>query len=119
MPRILPLRGGIVKRSYKLLDFSIARNYNLHMVTYDEPKRQINLSRHGIDLAEVETVFDAPMLTEEDDRAAYGEQRLKSTCFLQGRVVVLIWTERETCPHFISCRYGDKRETDEYFKEFL
>ena len=48
------------------------------MITYDEPKRQTNLVKHGIDLADCEPAFDAPLLTEEDSREAYGEQRLKS-----------------------------------------
>ena len=86
------------------------------MIIYDETKRQSNLRKHGIDLADCEPVFDAPLLTEEDDREAYGEQRLKSFGWLKGRVVVLIWTDRTASPHVISCRYGDKNETQYYFK---
>lgn len=88
------------------------------MVAYDEMRRLANLAKHGIDLAECGGVFDAPMLTEEDAREAYGEQRLKSLCWLSGRVVV-VWTDRATGPHLISCRYGDKHETQTYFKAFL
>jgi len=48
------------------------------VVTYDETKRQANIVKHdGIDLAQCESIFDSPMLTEEDARDAYGEQRLK------------------------------------------
>jgi len=61
----------------------------MHMVTYDETKRQANLGKHGIDLAQCAPVFDAPMHSEEDKRIAYGEQRLKSLGWLGGRVVVL------------------------------
>jgi len=89
------------------------------MVTYDAAKRQANLAKHGIDLAECGSVFDAPMLTEEDARIAYGEQRLKSLCWLADRVAVLVWTDRASGPHLISCRYGDKHETQAYFKAFL
>jgi uncharacterized DUF497 family protein len=74
------------------------------MVTYDAAKRHANLVKHGVDLAECEGVFVAPMLTEEDTREAYGEQRMKSLCWLQGRVAVLVWTEREAGPYLISCR---------------
>jgi uncharacterized DUF497 family protein len=86
------------------------------MVTYDEDKRQINLARHGIDLAECGRIFDAPIFTEEDDRLSYGEVRLKSLGLLGARVVVLIWTERGDRPRLISCRYGDRDETKRYFK---
>jgi uncharacterized DUF497 family protein len=87
------------------------------MITYDEAKRGLNIKSHdGIDLAKCESVFDAPMVTNEDAREAYGEQRLKSLCWLNGRVAVLIWAERAEGPHLISCRYGDKDETRSYFK---
>jgi uncharacterized protein len=89
------------------------------MMTWDEAKRQANLRKHGIDFATCEPIFDAPLVTNEDDRETYGEQRLKSLGWLNDRVVVLIWTERETGPHVISCRYGDIRETQRYFKEVL
>ncbi len=59
------------------------------------------------------------MLTEEDARDTYGEQRLRSLGWLDGRVVVLVWTEREAGPHLISCRHGDKYETKRYFKAFI
>lgn len=91
----------------------------MFVVTYDETKRLANLKNHGIDLARCAPVFDAPMQTEEDMRARYGEQRLKSLAWLGGRVVVLVWTDREVGPHLISCRYGDKSETNRYFETFL
>ena len=62
------------------------------MITWDEPKRRENLRKHGIDLALLEDVFDPPLITVEDDRGAYGEQRLQSLAFWRGRVVFLIWT---------------------------
>ena len=88
-------------------------------MTYDEPKRQENLRKHAIDFSECEAIFDMPLLTDEDAREACGEQRLKSLGWLNGRVVVLIWTERETGPHLISCRYGEQHETQRYFKAFV
>jgi uncharacterized protein len=48
------------------------------MITWDESKRKKNLKAHGIDLAKVACVFDAPMVTVEDERDQYGEQRLRS-----------------------------------------
>jgi uncharacterized protein len=89
------------------------------MVTFDETKRLANIAKHQIDLADCDAVFDSPMLTKEDSREAYGEQRLQSLCWLNARVVVLVWVDRESGPHLISCRYGDKNETARYFKEFV
>ena len=89
------------------------------MLTYDQAKRIINLKRHGIDFAECGRIFDAPMLSDEDTRMAYGEVRLDSLGWLDGYVVRLIWTERESGPHLISCRKGEKHDIERYFKAFF
>ena len=36
------------------------------MITWDEPKRKTNLKKHGIDLADLESAFDFPMVTVEE-----------------------------------------------------
>ena len=87
-------------------------------MSYDPAKQKLNLRKHGIDLAECETVFDEPMLTREDDREAYGEQRLISLGWLKDRVVVLVWTDRDEDPHLISCREADTHEKEAYFLAF-
>jgi uncharacterized DUF497 family protein len=87
-------------------------------MSYDSAKRRLNLRRHGIDLAECDGVFDEPMLTREDDREAYGEQRLVSLGWLKRRVVVLVWTDREDEPHLISCREAGTHEQEAYFRAF-
>jgi uncharacterized protein len=46
------------------------------MVTWDEPKRLLNLKDHAIDFVGCEVVFDGPVITQEDDRLAYGEMRI-------------------------------------------
>jgi hypothetical protein len=51
----------------------LSSSYNLPMIVWDEPKRRENLRKHGIDLADCEVLFDAPLATTEDDREAYGE----------------------------------------------
>jgi len=83
------------------------------MVTYDQVKR----AKHAIDLTECESVIDFALITVENKREAYGELRLKSLGWWNNRVVVLIWTDRSTGPYLISCRYGDKHETNRYFDE--
>ena len=86
------------------------------MITWDEPKRRENLRKHGIDLAELEPVFDFPMITVEDDRERYGELRLRSLGMWRGRVVFLVWTPRgDDTAHLISCRYADRTQVEDYF----
>ena len=87
-------------------------------MSYDPAKRKLNLRKHAIDLAECVAVLDEPMLTREDDRYAYGEQRLVSLGWLKSRVVVLVWTDRDDGPHLISCREALTHEQEAYFRAF-
>jgi uncharacterized DUF497 family protein len=87
-------------------------------MTYDPAKRRSNKRKHKIDLADCEAAFDAPMLTREDASQDYGEQRLISLGWLQGRVVVLVWTDREDGPRLISCREANPHEQEAYFREY-
>lgn len=47
-------------------------------MSHDPAKRRKNLRKHGVDLPGCMEAFDNPMLTREDDREDYGEQRLVS-----------------------------------------
>jgi uncharacterized protein len=87
-------------------------------MTHDPAKRRKNQRKHHIDLAECEPVFDGPMLTREDTREAYGEQRLVSLGWLKGRVVVLVWTDREDGIRMISCRKAEPHEQEAYFHAY-
>lgn len=86
------------------------------MVTWDERKREANLRRHGLDFEGCETVFDHPVLTVEDSRMAYGEQRINLLGWLFGRVVHMTYTEHGESLHVISLREATKHEARTYFK---
>ena len=85
---------------------------------YDSNKRRRNQRKHKIDLAECETVFDAPMLTREDTREDYGEERLVSLGLLKDKAVVLVWTDRAEGPRLISCREAESHEQATYFQAY-
>jgi len=74
------------------------------MISYDDNKRQINLQKHGIDLAECVSIFDHPMITKEDARENYGEQRLQSLGLLNSVVVFMVWIDKVDHPHLMSVR---------------
>jgi uncharacterized protein len=84
------------------------------MISYDENKRQTNLKKHGIDLADCVSIFDHPMITKEDNRENYGEQRLQSLGLLNAIVVFMVWTDRQH-PHIISVREASKYEQKYYY----
>jgi uncharacterized protein len=63
---------------------------------WDERKNEVNIDRidrHGFDFADARRIFDLPMVVELDERYDYGEDRLIGTGMLNGRVVVLVYTE--------------------------
>lgn len=88
--------------------------YTINMTSHDPAKRRRNLRKHGIDLPLCMDAFDGPMLTREDDREDYGEQRLISLGWAHGRVVVLVWTDRDEGPRLISCREAECHEREAY-----
>ena len=89
------------------------------MLTWDENKRRKNLKDHGIDFADLESIFDLPMHSEEDRAENHYEFRLRSLGILRGDVVFVIWAPTGDGGRIISCRYGDKHETRKYFKSVL
>ncbi len=87
------------------------------MPTWDETKRQRNLREHGLDFVGCEAVFEAPIVTWEDLREAYGEHRTNVLGFLDGMIVHMTYTERGEEPHIISLRKAEKHEVRRYAKE--
>jgi uncharacterized DUF497 family protein len=82
---------------------------------WDEQKRLINIRKHGIDFRDAEQLFDAPMLVALDERADYGEDRWIGIGALNGRVVVVIFTERgEDTICIISIMKGTAHERIRY-----
>ena len=84
---------------------------------WDEAKRLTNLFKHGIDFIDILTVFDGDVLTVEDDRYSYGEQRFVTFGLLQERVIAVVHTEREDCTRIISARKATKYEQRIYFEQ--
>ena len=85
------------------------------MISYDESKRKINLKKHGVDFAECDEAFDYPMITKEDDREYYGEQRFQSLCMLGSRIIFMVWIDEDDCPRVISAREATKYEEKFYY----
>lgn len=80
------------------------------MITWDESKRVANIAKHGIDFADCEGLLDGPLVTFEDDRDDYGEQRLRSLALLHGVVLFVVWTPRGADTHLISVRKANRHE---------
>jgi uncharacterized DUF497 family protein len=88
------------------------------MNTWDEAKRRATLAGRGLDFADAELVFAGKQFTRGDDRRDYGEKRVITVGFLDGRFVVVTWTPRDGDRRIISMRYGHDREK-ERFERYL
>ena len=87
------------------------------MVTWDKQKRLLNLKDHKLDFVGCEVVFDGPVITQEDDRIAYGEMRINLLGLLHRRVVHMTYTERGDNVQVISLRKATKHEANHFFSQ--
>jgi uncharacterized DUF497 family protein len=88
-------------------------------VTFDPAKRLVTLRERGIDFAtDAEKVFAGDTVTFVDDRFDYGEVRQLTIGWLNGRMVVMVWTQRHADHHIISMRYCHAKEAEKFIKGF-
>ena len=80
------------------------------LIEFDSAKRAATLSARGLDMARAGVVFAGATLTVEDDRRDYGEDRFITIGFLDGTMVVLVWTPRDGAYRIISMRKANERE---------
>ncbi|MFO1473065.1 MAG: BrnT family toxin [Lysobacterales bacterium] len=73
-------------------------------MSHDPAKRRRNLRKHGIDLPGCMAAFDAPMVTFEDDRDDYGEQRFVSPVSRTDAWSCWCGPNAKTDRRLISCR---------------
>ena len=69
-------------------------------------------------MARAEEVFAGGTLTVADDRQHYGEDRFITIGFLDGRMVILVWTLRDATHRIISMRKANEREQALYTPRF-
>jgi uncharacterized DUF497 family protein len=84
--------------------------------TWHEPKRQQNLRKHGLDFADAHRVFDGPLLTFEDLREGYGEQRMIAVGMLDYLVVLIVHVESADEIRIISMRKATHHETNQFYE---
>jgi hypothetical protein len=71
-------------------------------VTFYPAKRDLTLAHRGLDFGRVAEVFAGRTVTITDDRFDYSESRLITAGHLDGRLVVMVWTQRGDARHIIS-----------------
>ena len=83
-------------------------------ITFDPAKRDRTLRRRGLDFARCDEVFLGLETTQDDVRQAYGERRRVTVGYLDNRMVVVVWTERDGSRRIISLRKANEREQARY-----
>lgn len=83
---------------------------------WDEAKNRKNFAKHGLSFEDAEHVFSGPCVTFEDNRFAYGEDRLVTLGLLAGRLIVIAHAPRDEGTRIISMRKGNRREQKIYQK---
>lgn len=84
------------------------------IVSFDPEKRDAILAQRGLDLRRGIEVFDGTVLTIEDDRFDYGEQRFQTLGMLGDRIVMVVWTQRPHARHIITMWKANEREQQRY-----
>ena len=80
------------------------------MWDWDEPKRQANLAKHGVDFALVDGFDWLSADIRVDDRFDYGEVRTSALGVIGGRLFAVAYTERGAITRIISLRKANERE---------
>jgi uncharacterized DUF497 family protein len=83
---------------------------------WDEQKWGRNIRKHSIDFRDAVAIFADNIVTMEDTRFDYGEQRYISLGLLKGRVIVVVHTEDEDVIRLISARKATKYEQRIYYE---
>ncbi len=85
-------------------------------LTFDPVKRAATLTERGLDFADAGSVFTGREATLEDERFDYGETRRITAGFLNGRMVIVVWTPRGDARHIISMRHAHAKEQRRWAK---
>ena len=79
-------------------------------VEFDPGKRDKTLTERGLDFARAVDVFAGRHYTAPDLRPGYSEPRFITVGTLDGRMVLVVWTQRGGARRVISMRKANERE---------
>jgi uncharacterized DUF497 family protein len=83
-------------------------------ISFDPQKREWTLTVRGLDFADAAQVIDGLSLEFVDERRDYGERRVMTIGLLNGRMTIVVWTQRGDDYHIISMRKANSREYARY-----
>ena len=83
---------------------------------WDEAKAGANAQKHGVSFEEALTVFGDPnAITTHDTEHSIDEERFVDIgCSVTGRILIVVYTERDAHIRIISCRRATPAERRQY-----
>ena len=85
---------------------------------WDEAKRRRNLTKHGVDFADMLQAFDGrPTLEWQDTRRHYSERRWRRLAEIEGALYHIAYTRRGPSVRLISARSASRRERKTYYSD--
>lgn len=88
--------------------------YDNLMIEWDEAKRAANLAKHKTDFVIAERFDWETAIVWEDARFDYGETRLVAAGLVNGRLHIMVFTERGETTRVISLRKANDKEVRFY-----
>ena len=86
---------------------------------WEDRKNKINIDKYGFNFTDAYKVFNLPMVVDLNERTDYGEDRWIGIGLLDGRVVVVIYTEsNESITRIISLGKALSYER-KYYEQYL
>jgi uncharacterized DUF497 family protein len=86
---------------------------------WDERKRRKVIKDHGLNFRDVMRSFLGPRLVDHDHRHSEDEDRWFMLGHLDGDVIAVIYTERESTIRLITARKATNEEAQLYYEEFF
>jgi uncharacterized protein len=83
-------------------------------IVFDRAKREQTLRERGIDFRDARHVFAGRTVDRRDDRADYGEVRMQTVGYLNGRMMMIVWTQRGAARRIISMRKCNAKEQEKF-----
>lgn len=84
---------------------------------WDDGKDEVNRTKHGIGFEEAKFIFIHPVVTAQDDRRDYGENRFISYGrIVRAVVIAVVHTMRRGRIRLISARKANRKEKRAYYE---
>ena len=85
---------------------------------WDDEKAISNLKKHGVHFEEAATIFNDPLIAtiSDPDHSKNEDRYISIGISVQGRLLVVVHTEREERIRLISCRKATSAERKSYEK---